>query len=344
MSSSLATGGGPSFNQPTNTKILASGPSPTPSIDCNNFAGVPLLPASDNYVCGTRTNNRTLVENCCNGARVTEYMSCFQHCEMSDFTPSDMRDFVACLSKDGNSTSRVDQDSVDPNVFCQGQLNSTVDKPSIGAVARSSTKSTGFLFCVALIALLLVETVTSECTATIEGPALIRQGLARHIGAGVRCSDGSSYCIVDQTGTDVFVAINRNLDGEDAADDSYDEFFSALGDATDPPRLFATSISVQVRQWAVGVASDDRVNDSFWAPFMVSLSSLSLYMTQSWSLLTSSDLQYCVNATASDCGANVADGTKEACGAWYQNGGTGLEEDPVVSGVFLRTVSSLSNL
>lgn len=60
-------------------------------------------------------------------------------------------------------------------------------------------------------------------------------------------------------------------------------------------------------------------------------------------MLTSLDLQYCVNATASNCGANVADGTTEACGAWYQNGGTGLENS-VVSGVFLRTVSYLSNL
>lgn len=118
---------GPASNQPTNTRILASGPIPTLSLDCDSFSGVPLLASAGNSICGTKTNNRTLTQTCCNGAEVIESLGCFQHCQIENFNPSDMRDFVACLSNGGNSSSPVNADDADPNVFCQGQLNSTVD-------------------------------------------------------------------------------------------------------------------------------------------------------------------------------------------------------------------------
>lgn len=122
-----------------------------------------------------------------------------------------------------------------------------------------------------MIALLLCETVTGECTVTIEeGSGLIRQGEARSIGAGTRCGTGSSYCIVDQTGTQSFIAANRTIAGDDASDGQFDGFFEALGDSTEPPRLFAASSTMEVRQWAVGIVDADFINYSFWAPFMVS--------------------------------------------------------------------------
>lgn len=211
------------------------------------------------------------MQGCCNGAEVIESLGCFQHCEMENFNPSDMRDFVACLSNGGNSTSQTDADNVDANVFCQGQLNSTVDAQSSSASIRSGSSSTGFFVCIMMIALLLCDTVTAECTVIIEeGSSLIRQGEARTIGAGTRCSTGSPYCIVDQTGTQPFIAANRTISGNDASDNQYNEFYEALGKKTQPPRLFAASSTIEVRQWAVGVADDDLINYSFWAPFMVS--------------------------------------------------------------------------
>lgn len=269
---------GPVFNQPTNTRILASGLSPTLSLHCDTFSGVPLLSSPGNFVCGTKTNNRILMQTCCNGAEVIESLGCFQHCEMKNLNPSDMRDFVACISSGGNSTSQVDADSVDANVFCQGQLNSTVDAQSSSASVRSGSKSTGFFIWLIMIALLLCETVTADCNVVVEeGSSLIRQVEARSIGIGTRCSTGSSYCIVDQTGTEPFIAANRTIAGNDASDDQYNEFFEALGKTTQPPRLFAASSTIEVRQWAVGVADDDRVNYSFWAPFMVSHSNSRTY-------------------------------------------------------------------
>jgi hypothetical protein len=197
---------------------------------------------------------------------------------MKNLNPSDMRDFVACISSGGNSTSQVDADSVDANVFCQGQLNSTVDAQSSSASVRSGSKSTGFFIWLIMIALLLCETVTADCNVVVEeGSSLIRQVEARSIGIGTRCSTGSSYCIVDQTGTEPFIAANRTIAGNDASDDQYNEFFEALGKTTQPPRLFAASSTIEVRQWAVGVADDDRVNYSFWAPFMVSHSNSRTY-------------------------------------------------------------------
>lgn len=122
-----------------------------------------------------------------------------------------------------------------------------------------------------MIPVLLCETVVAECAVTIEeGTALIRQGEARSIGAGTRCSTGSPYCIIDQTGTESFVAANRTIAGDNASDGQYNEFFEALGDSTDPPRLFAASSTMEIRQWAVGLVDDNLVNYSFWAPFMVS--------------------------------------------------------------------------
>lgn len=122
-----------------------------------------------------------------------------------------------------------------------------------------------------MIAVLLCETVVAECTVTIEeGSGLIRQGEARGIGAGTRCSTGSPYCIIDQTGTESFVAANRTISGDDSSNAQYDEFFETLGESTDPPRLFAASSTMKIRQWAVGVVDDSLVNYSFWAPFMVS--------------------------------------------------------------------------
>jgi hypothetical protein len=190
---------------------------------------------------------------------------------MEEFSPSDMRAFVACLSSGGNTTSQVDTDDVDENVFCQGQLNSTIDAQSTSASTRSGSKSTGFFVCIMMIALLLCETAIADCTVTIEeGSGLIRQGEARSIGAGTRCSTGSPYCIVDQTGTQSFVAAKRTIAGDDASDGQYNEFFETLGDLTDPPRLFAASSTMEIRQWAVGAVDDNLVNYSLWAPFMVS--------------------------------------------------------------------------
>lgn len=60
----------------------------------------------------------------CNGAEVIESLGCFQHCEMEDFTPSDMRGFVTCLYTGDNSTPPVEAEDLDMNVYCQGRLNS----------------------------------------------------------------------------------------------------------------------------------------------------------------------------------------------------------------------------
>ena len=261
----------PAFNQPTNIRIFVPGPSPTFTLDCDSFVGVPLLPSSKRFVCGTKTNNNTRMQMCCNGAEVIESLGCFQHCEMENFNPSDMRAFVACLSNGDNTTSQVDADAVDTNVFCQGQLNSTIDAQSSSASKRSGSKATGFFVCIMMVALLFCQTVVAECTITIEeGSGLVRQGEARGIGAGTRCSTGSPYCIIDQTGTNSFIAANRTIVGGDASNRQYDEFFEALGDSTDPPRLFAASSTMEIHQWTVGVADDNLVNYSFWAPFMVS--------------------------------------------------------------------------
>ena len=270
-SPTLSEQSGLAFNQPTNTRILASGPSLTLSLDCDSFSGVPLLSSSERLVCGTKSNNKTLMQRCCNGAAVIESFGCFQHCEMEEFNPSDMRTFVACLPNGGNTTSQVDTGDVDANVFCQGQLNSTIDAQSTSASTRSGSKSTGFFVCIIMIALLLCKTAIADCSVTIEeGSGLIRQGEARSIGAGIRCSTGSPYCIIDQTGTKSFIAANRTISGDDASEGQYDEFFEVLGDSTDPPRLFAASSTIEIRQWAVGVMDDNLVNYSFWAPFVVS--------------------------------------------------------------------------
>lgn len=117
---------------------------------------------------------------------------------------------------------------------------------------------------------MLCTAVAAECIVTVEdGSSLIRQGEARSIGIGVSCS-GSSYCIIDQTGTDEIVTANRTLSGNDASDSQYEDFFKVLGESTDPPRLFAATSLIQVRRWAVGVADDNVINNSFWAPFLVS--------------------------------------------------------------------------
>lgn len=261
----------PARSQPTHTSILASGPSPTLAIDCDTFFGLPLLASQDGTICGTKTNNSTLMRSCCNGAEVIEALRCFQHCEVDTFDMNAMRDFVACLSTGGNFTSQLDGSAVDANAFCQGPLNSTIAVKSSTASAGSGSKSTGLFIFMCMVALMFCETATAECVVTIEeSSSLIRQGEARAIGTGTRCSTGSSYCIIDQTGTDSFVAANRTIAGDDASDNQYDEFFEALGRSTTPPRLFAASLAMEIRQWAVGITSDNLINYSLWAPFMVS--------------------------------------------------------------------------
>jgi hypothetical protein len=193
------------------------------------------------------------------------------YCAMDDITMSGMQDSVACLSTGGNSTAQANVSDVDPNVFCQGDLNGAVNATSRGVAARSRSKGLSFIFSVVFVALLICELATAECTVSIaQGPGLIRQGEARSILTGSSCGSGTSYCVVDQTGTDEISAANRTLGGRDASDGDYDEFFEALGESTDPPRLFAAMSSIQVRQWAVGVADANTINWSSWIPFMVS--------------------------------------------------------------------------
>ena len=257
------------FNSP-NTFAVAQGSVQTPSIECDSFAGVPLLPAASSWQCGTKTNNTSLMSTCCNGAKVEQYLGCFMHCAMEDINMIGMQDFVACLSIGGNSTALGNVSGVDRNAFCQGGLNGTVEATSYGVITRSRSKGLRFIFSVIFVALLFCELAAAECAVSVEESALIRQGEARRISTGSSCGSGSSYCVVDQTGTDEIPAANRTVGGRDASGDDYDDFFQALGESTDPPRLFAAKSSIQVRQWAVGVADASMINWSSWVPFMVS--------------------------------------------------------------------------
>lgn len=255
----------------TNTFSFASGSNPTPAIECDNFEGTPLLPSASLWQCGTKTGNSSLMSTCCNGAEVKEYLGCFMYCPMEDITMTDMQGFVACLSTGGNSTDRANVSNVDTNVFCQGDLNATVSSTSSATTTHGTSKSLSFIFSLLLITVLLCEVATAECTVSIDDESgTIRQGEPRSIMTGSSCGIAASYCIVDQTGTEEILAANRTIEGRDASDGQYDEFFEALGESTDPPRLFAATSSIKVRQWAVGDADGSMVNWSSWVPFMAS--------------------------------------------------------------------------
>ena len=85
---------------------------------------------------------------------------------------------------------------------------------------------------------------------------------------------------MDQSGTAEIEAFNRTLDGNDASDGFYDEFFEALGESVEPPRLFPATSSMRVRQWGVGAGDGDMIHYSLWAPFMVRSTTRSICAVQ----------------------------------------------------------------
>lgn len=258
-------------NPPTIARNITSSSSLANSIACDDFHGTLLLPASDSYKCGTKTSNETLVRTCCNGAEVTVYLGCFMYCNIDDFSGSRMRDFVACLSSGDNDTEPANASAVDPNVFCQGELQAGVNATTSGSTRSTSSSSPLSLFVsVALMVLLLCPTVSAECRVEVYDSLGIRQAEAREFGPGLGCGNGPSpFCVVDQSGTAEIETFNRTLDGNDASNELYDEFFKALGEAVEPPRLFPATSLMLVRQWGVGLGEGNVVNYSLWAPFMV---------------------------------------------------------------------------
>lgn len=244
---------------------------------------------------------------------------------MRNFRSLKMREFAECLSGPGNGTE------LDPNVFCQGNLNSTVSASAAEYSFRRPSRSWNLLVSVVLIVLLLCEAVSADCLVTLQNDSVsIRQDAGRVFGPGIGCPHET--CLANAAGLGELEggAASRSIDGDDASDPAYDEFFEVLGQTTNPPRLFAARATVEVDFWSFGSGGSSSTW-ARWAPL-----SVSVFFCWKGSCSCANALQYCVNATASDC--SEVEGTVEACGPLYQNDATGLEEGAVVQGIIVRMV------
>lgn len=255
----------------TPQKTIAQGPAPTLSpSDCNTIDGIPLLPASDSYRCGTKTSNRTLIDTCCDGAEVNAYLGCFMYCSIgAEMDVDRMREMVNCLSSNGTSTTSTNEDSIDDNVFCQGNLSATV-QTSAGTTTRRPTLS-NFLITALVILFMLVGAAQAQdgCTFSIEaGSEVIKQGEPRStVGPGTGCGGTQDFCLVSMSGTTEIIGANRTINGEDASSGNYNPFFEVLSQTTTPPRLFPASTSFAIEHWGVGTAGFSSF--PYWAPFSV---------------------------------------------------------------------------